>query len=926
MPFLTVEDMKMILSLFCCCCGVGSLGLAGNYASAGWAVATIAFMAMALINAYATWCLCHVLIVAPKDTLTLGDVGKWCFGRVGGAICLVFQCCLCAMYPIVYLVLGGTMLTILFPDTFSQTTWLLMMAITLLPVCLVPTMKEGAGMAFAGGLATILADGIAIYILITNMKDENPTGVSPPWPELSVLTVTNVFGNLAFAYGACMIIPSLQHEHTQPERMPKVSLVAQTFITIFFFLVATLGVFSSGCQTPTNLLFAISGSKLGFKAERGYVVLAFLFMQLHITIAFAVIFFPVFQILERLVLGMHKAPVPEEGKEVCDVETPGLENNSTTAYDNVNKDNKKNSYDEQLDAYKAPGAYMKASLVRIALIGVCVVIAVIWKDKLNALVDFIGASASATVNMIFPILFYLKTFWTTVSKFEKAGGILCMLIAAFLGIYVSIQTGKDLFTPTESNPEIVFPFCSEEYQRVMVVSLFCCCCGVGSLGLAGNYASAGYAVATIAFIFMAIVNTYATWCLCKVLVVAPKNTLTLGDLGNWCFGRIGGALCLLFQCLLCAMYPIVYLVLGGRLLTTLFPASFGSITWIILMAVTLLPVCLVPTMKEGAGMALAGGLATILADGIAIYLLITNMKDENPNGISPPWPDLSITTVTNVFGNLAFAYGACMIIPSLQHEHTQPERMPRVSLVAQGLITLFFFLVALLGVFSSGCQTPNNLLFAISGSNLGFTAERGYVVLAFLFMQLHITIAFAVIFFPVFQILERLILGMHKAPETRAIAADVETPAMDHVSTTAYDNVNKGDGEQAILDEYKAPGAYMKASLVRTGLIAVCVVIAVIWKDHLNALVDFVGASASAIVNMILPMVFYLKVFWSSVSIPEKVCSIFFILVACFLGIYVSIQTGKDLFTPTESDPAIIFPFCTDKFQRVVFTNSSYYH
>ncbi|KDO29830.1 hypothetical protein SPRG_04929 [Saprolegnia parasitica CBS 223.65] len=446
----------------------------------------------------------------------------------------------------------------------------------------------------------------------------------------------------------------------------------------------------------------------------------------------------------------------------------------------------------------------------------------------------------------------------------------------------------------------------------IVVSLVCCCLGVGSLGLAGNYARAGYVAATIAFILMAIINTYATWCLCKVLVVAPKSILTLGDLGDWCFGRVGKYFSLIFQCLLCAMYPIVYLVLGGTLLSTLFPMSFSQTTWLILMAITLLPVCLVPTMKEGAGMALAGGLATVLADGIALALLITNMEDVNPAGISPPSPEITFTSVTTVFGNLAFAYASAHA-PHLacraRHHH------------------VFFFAVALLGVFSAGCQTPNNLLFAISGSKLGFAASRGYVVLAFLCMQFHITIAFAVIFFPVFQILERLVLGLHKDRDMVVVLEkDVETPALDDdVESATFHAVVEG-GPREEVKAYRAPGSYFKASLVRTALIAVCVVIAVIWKNHLNALVDFVGASASALVNMILPMVFYLKTFWPSIKWPEKIFAFVCILIAVFLGVYVSIQTGKDLFSPETADPTILFPLCPAAFQQVVFTNTTYYH
>ncbi|OQS05038.1 Amino Acid/Auxin Permease (AAAP) Family [Thraustotheca clavata] len=457
----------------------------------------------------------------------------------------------------------------------------------------------------------------------------------------------------------------------------------------------------------------------------------------------------------------------------------------------------------------------------------------------------------------------------------------------------------------------------------MCFSIFCCVCGVGSLGLAGNYASAGYAWATVAFVFMAVANTYATWCISKVLLAAPKSVFTFGDLGEWCMGRIGRYVTTISQVLLCTLLPIVFLVLGSSLLVVLFPDSFGQATWIVLMAITLLPVCLVPTMKEGAGMAAAGCLGTLFADGIALAVLISNMKDQNPQSISPPQPDIDFKSVCTVFGNLALAYGACIIIPTLQHEHTQPERMPRLILVSQVLISVFFFLVSILGVFSTGCQTPGNLLFSIAGTGLGFKANRGFVILSFLFMQLHVTIAFSVIFFPVFQILERLVLGLHKdlvaAPEV-----DIETPGIENVQG-AYHDEKKLELEIEPVDAYKAPGAYTKAATLRTLMIAVCVVVAVLWKDHLGSLMDFVGASTSSLVNMILPVLFYLKTFWPTLGAPEKAFGIICIAISCFLGVYVSIQTGKELFTPEAADPSILFPKCPAAYQKVVFTNTTFY-
>ncbi|OQS05033.1 Amino Acid/Auxin Permease (AAAP) Family [Thraustotheca clavata] len=1334
MAFMTVEDIKICFSIFCCVCGVGSLGLPGNYAQAGYAWASIAFVFMAAANSYATWCIAKTMLIAPSNIFTFGDLGEWVMGKFGRWVVTIPQAIMCTLLPIVFLVLGGSLLVVLFPDSFAQTTWIVLMGISLLPVCLIPTLKEGAGAAAAGCLGTIFADGIALTLLITNMNDSNVHNVSPPSPELTFKSVCSVFGNLALAYGAGIIIPTLTREHSEPARMPRLIIIAMSIISAFFFLVSILGVFLTGCQTPSNLLFAVANSNLGFTANRGFVILSFLFMQLHVSIAFSVVMFPVFQILERVFFGLHVYYIEET---VRDIETPAIEQVSS----NFRPDEKPQEYHDPALAYKAPGAYMKAAIMRISMVALCVVIACLWKDHLSALMDFVGASTSCLVCMILPIIFYQKTFWSTIGVPEKSFGMVVVAISAFLAVYVSIQTGKELFAPETADPKILFPKCAAEYQEVvftnttyyssahqialyppgftprtsdfvarligsfqkyrigivldihdlveqfatdafwyyplpskvedtyaykaavtlaknycsatywnvlgidiknamtdatwassdkdansrsdwataaqaiaakvnelcpqwlvfttgassaagesftipsrtnetfnywdggnfvnattrplqsannivyapqlhthgmlpkgyfytkesgcgyniaqtnstkeesqcvlflngtkidnnkraltcqhslygcskyspmspddlkanyktminsaiggitsegkhpivlggfsavylpsfqpqqsaamdyllqyivqntsggfyanlnpdtemyleapetgkiligktrfglmktntwqsanpellqalsvmktgdpsicctqfkwprwvhrilsffnlpsvahiststmaflttedmkMCFSLFCCVCGVGSLGLAGNYARAGYFAASVGFVYMASANTFATWCISKVLLAAPKSVFTYGDLGEWCLGPAGRWISTIAHSILCTMLPIVYLVLGGTMLVVLFPGSFGQATWIVMMAVTLLPVCLVPTMKEGAGAALAGSLGTILADGIAVYLVITNMEDTNPTGISPPTPEITFESVTTVFGNLGLAYGCCIIVPSLQREHTEPHRMPRVILVAQAIISIFFFLVSILGVFSTGCQTPGNLLFSISGTSLGFTADRGLVILAFLFMQLHVTIAFSVIFFPVFQILERLILGLHK-DEVLSIEADVETPAIESTNNNPY-HTEKEVKEISHIDPtaaYKAPGAYMKACILRIVMIAFCCVVAVIWKDHLGALMDFVGASTSTIVNQILPLTFYLKTFWPSVSVPTKIISVIIMTISACLMVYVSINTGKELFAPTESNPEILFPLCPAKYQKVVFTNTSYY-
>ncbi|EQC37925.1 hypothetical protein SDRG_04942 [Saprolegnia diclina VS20] len=458
-PFLTVEDIKMCFSLFCCVYGIGTLGMPGNYARAGYGWATVALVAMAAINIYATWCISHVMMVAPRSIRTFGDVGEWSMGCFGRWITNIAQMLVCIMVPIMFLVLGGIIFTIMFPSSFKDSTWIIIMGVTLLPVCLIPTLKEGAGAAAAGALGTIIADGIALGLLVHNLNDANE-GLSPPKPNLSFEQVTTVFGNLALAYGAGIVVPTLQREHSDETRMPRIIVVTLTIVSAFFLIVSITGVSVAGCQIPGNLLFAISGTKLGFEADRGGVILAMMAMQLHITIAFAVVIFPAFFIAERIILGLHKVTIERtEPTNYNDIETPNLElPEKTSQLDPIEYP----SHDAASD-YAAPGAYVKAAILRIVIIAITVVIAIAWKDNFGDLLDFVGASSTSLSCMILPICFYLKTFWKTIKPLEKAGAVFAVLVCLALAIYVSINTGKVLFKTVEPS-SAKFPFCAAEYQ------------------------------------------------------------------------------------------------------------------------------------------------------------------------------------------------------------------------------------------------------------------------------------------------------------------------------------------------------------------------------------------------------------------------------------------------------------------------------
>ncbi|OWY97611.1 Amino Acid/Auxin Permease [Phytophthora megakarya] len=72
----------------------------------------------------------------------------------------------CQLVLCAFLVFGGTLLDVLSEGAYNTTYWIWFKALMCLPVCLILTLKEESGAAFAGCAGTLIADVIGVAVVM----------------------------------------------------------------------------------------------------------------------------------------------------------------------------------------------------------------------------------------------------------------------------------------------------------------------------------------------------------------------------------------------------------------------------------------------------------------------------------------------------------------------------------------------------------------------------------------------------------------------------------------------------------------------------------------------------------------------------------------------------------------------------------------
>lgn len=436
------------------------------------------------------------------------------------------------------------------------------------------------------------------------------------------------------------------------------------------------------------------------------------------------------------------------------------------------------------------------------------------------------------------------------------------------------------------------------------INIICCLLGIGALTMPNSMAKAGLGYGIIAIISMTATNIYATILLTLCFFHVPAHVVTYTDLGEHVMGKMGKIMVQLSQFGTCLSLPIVFLILGGNdLLPQIFPNGPSETVWIVIMAVLILPVVLIRSFEEAYWVMILGALTTFFS----IMIATVSSATTQPWNISEQ-TEVEFKNVISVFGALALAYGAAVIVPTIQREHPDPRNLPKVSLISMGSISILYLTIGILGYTQFGCVAPRNLLLSMNDG----VPKR----MAFVFMQIHIMIALAALLSPALFYVETKLLHIPASVSNAALlprtSNEIESKDKTLLPPTSQNQIDP-ETDLKLNSNQITTQQRIQSAVFRISTVMVQAFLAVLTRKSFEPVGSFIGATGITTCCIVLPCLFYFKLFRHQMSMIHKILCVFVIITSLIVGSYSAgesfMQMVKDTKTSAMSSENL-YPYC----------------
>ncbi|KAJ3025793.1 UNVERIFIED_CONTAM: hypothetical protein HDU68_006669 [Siphonaria sp. JEL0065] len=378
--------VEAIYHIICVIAGSGVLQLPYALNQSGWiGVGLIVFAAFA--NNYSGKLLIKSLYAngnsadGSRRLKGFSHIGFEAFGDIGRWLVEWFTSAMLMGVPIVYLILSGMNLELIF-GIFSMKIWIVLSALlVLIPFVMFKTLKEIAVFSAFGVFATLVVIATVIFYSIHDLP-LNSGKVTHKYVDLSQFA--SALGSISFSYAGNYIYPEVEASMADPQQFHTVLSLSMVIISVMYLVTAILGYAAYGNLTDSPIL---NNLPKGFISQFSIFVIT-----LHVLLAIPVVVTTFSLEMERR-LDLLKVAQGDSKRE---------------------------------DWYRV--------VLRVGIMGVIVALAIaipFFKDFMTLL----GAVANTALIFVFPVVFDFKLFGFQERPLnEKVFGIVILIMGVFGGV------------------------------------------------------------------------------------------------------------------------------------------------------------------------------------------------------------------------------------------------------------------------------------------------------------------------------------------------------------------------------------------------------------------------------------------------------------------------------------------------------------
>ena len=276
-----------IYNIICTIVGAGMLGIPYALRQSSWYglfMLTGVWLAMTYSGVRLAAC-----FVEDPELDNYSDLGEKAFGRAGVIVAAICQHVTCVGVGIIFIILSGTLLELIFESSIPQMNnlyWSMITAGLLIPLLFLRTLHDARFIALFGVLSSLVAV-IVIFVnsLIVGRADNIEYG------DITFQSFAQSFATFAFAFAGHPVFPSIQRVMKKPSKFPLSVIISLACIFCTYVFVAVVGYYTFGTTTAGNILDSLPnnwGNKLACAA-----------LVLHLLFAFVVVMNPVYRDIER---------------------------------------------------------------------------------------------------------------------------------------------------------------------------------------------------------------------------------------------------------------------------------------------------------------------------------------------------------------------------------------------------------------------------------------------------------------------------------------------------------------------------------------------------------------------------------------------------------------------------------------------------